>query len=292
MKATIVGFDKLLAGLFLSLVLVSSQCACFAGTIKCETSGSTKVVEISGDTATKRVSNVVSASDVAITGNRIDILFAKADLTEKESSATTATNRDSRLTGTLFHCQSEGTTEKVVTGYCFFHKGSECSELEKSGTVDTVTAKGETCTGHITSVNREHLSIETDSGTQEIPTESIETIQSPRVFEFKMPVKDCKTTSNGFEGDASAITFKPTRTSKIAKASSSPAVTKTPSGGGSSTMKKVIIATVIVAVIATAITLPIVLPLTLGHGGGGNNCEEQQRRFATWELLRRHQQFR
>jgi len=259
--------------ILLSCVLATQVVLCeaaLAGTIKYDPRANNGAGSLSGEAAVNSIGKLKSdRGSVSIQNNKIDVIFASADLTQKTPV----------LTGTTFKTKETGHGKTArLTGLCFFRDGSSLNEIYETSTTETVKlTNGDDVTGTISDVTQDSLRIDTPSGARTIDMANVDTVLSPRVFRYSMSVSSPAAIdfSQPLSGDAAEITFAPTGTG-IIKAKTSTTTTKTTAStstrtGRFWTKKKVIITIVAAVVIAAAIAIPIAVACGTAHhhGGGG-----------------------
>ena len=224
-------FRTLNVVILISLILFQTLLApaAFAGTIKYKVKNNSNSGLLTGDAETKSVGKLKLGGDskVVVTNNVVDILFANADLTTKESS-----DESKKLSGTVFCVKTKNSGIRTkIKGYAFFEKGKALADLNVPGSQDTVTLKdGTVYIGKITRVEGNELYIKTESGTQTIRTSSIDNVSSPLVSKFEISVRpDGAIAEDGsFTGTSKKISFKSTYSGRVKTASGTGAKTKTP----------------------------------------------------------------
>jgi hypothetical protein len=187
----------------------------------------------------------------AIRDNSIDLFFETVDLTQKDLPP-----EKSQLSGTAFKLSNPDTAHKIA-GFVWFHGGNKLAQLAKPNAVDSVTlTDGTKIAGKIRSVSRNEMQLTTmDGNTKTIAVSQIADVSSPVVFRVQLADGSANMKfSSTYQGAA-----------KAAAISSGSAVAPSEFKG-----KKIAIALIAGALIATAIAVPIAVPLA-ARGRGGRN---------------------
>lgn len=213
----------------------------------------------------------VKGGQVLITGNRIDVLFATADITQKPSADQTA------LSGVVVQTQvqQDERGHKRIDGIAFFDSGKKLSTIDQPSTLESVTlTDGTKCSGHITQLTNSHCVVRTSSGNRTISTGDIRTINSPRAFTFSIPLTNESEASGKLDGVTSQISFVSTSNGKTIEGSTKTTTrveSKTSTVSHSTKVKRIICVVVLACLIATAIAVPVaVCCANHGHGGSGS----------------------
>lgn len=287
----------------LSLLLASAivvlqplwSLSALAATISYDRSANT--TSIQGRLDAKRIGKVkLDKTAVVMSGNKVDIIFETADLTEK------VPDNQKILTGTTCKTTFEGhNTEGSVTGLLLLEGGTSLTELDTPGTTDVVKlTDGSSYTGRIISCTEKYLQIQTDISSRTVDVSNIAEISSPRVYKFSIQARTSTdmTGKTKIVADASEITFTPTMTVKAetkttttAKAEK-PAKTETasaekPASSMSRRKKIIILGAIGMCLIATAIAVPIAV--ACGTSGGSNNSQRANEQLALINFLRLRQ---
>lgn len=221
---------------------------------------------IDGEAIVKHVGTLTAEHGTAvISGNRLDIIFASADLTEKRTV----------LTGTTFNTTvtGQGKTGKI-TGLVLFDGGASLTQIYNPETKDLVMlSDGGSYSGQITGLTEERLEITSAGGARTIDTASIREIRSSRVFKFTLPFTASTNIDeqNKFQAETSQIAFSSTSSTTMNAHASTQAVTKTAtsappsSSNESGRVRRLVFTILILGAIATAIAVPIAVGVATHH---------------------------
>lgn len=221
----------------------------------------------------KRI-GAVTVNNVVLKDNVLDI-FSDIDATAKTPESSPV------LTGTAFNIKTTTSSSSgkkgKIRGFVLLLGGSKIHEVDVAGATDSLTlANGETISGRITSADKYGLIVLTGGTSKEINVDQISSISSPRVFEFSVAITSEETINpnDGFIANGDSITFTSTFKKSTAKQSDPQLTTRvSDSSGRAVTARKVLVAVAVLAVVATAIAVP--LALCLGNRRSSANKDAQ-----------------
>jgi len=197
------------------------------------------------------------------------VAFLNNDSIEVRSKSSQDSSQN-MLQGTVLNTEIRGAgASRHIHGIAFFQSGSSLGGVcKKGGGPERVkTSSGEILSGAISNVTADGLNV----GSSRVPAGGISCIDSPCAFEFDIPLSGASGTSS-VTGEASKISFSqcnlPVTTTKVRE--KEPKV----SSGEPNTKMRIVVCTLLLAGIATAIAVPIAVGPHRHHHRHRDNSQQ------------------